>query len=83
MKRLLLFSLILFGMNAVKAQDTWTQKANLGGGDTRVDGVGFSIGDKGYAGTGIDFVSQPTQDFWEYNPATNIWTQKVISLLLK
>ncbi|RYU92752.1 Kelch repeat-containing protein [Emticicia agri] len=41
--------------------DTWTPKANLPVGN----GVmGFSIGSKGYLGE------------WEYDPATDIWTQK-------
>ena len=38
--------------------------------------VGFSIGNKGYMGTGIDATYTPKKDFWEYDPATNVWTQK-------
>ena len=58
------------------AADTWTQKADFGGG-IRCSAVGFSIGNKGYVGTG-DVVSweQDSKDFWEYNPVANIWTQK-------
>ena len=43
----------------------------------RARGVGFSIGSKGYTGTGYN-VSSPYyyNDFWEYDPASNIWTQK-------
>ena len=37
--------------------------------------MGFSIGTKGYLGTGTDQVSS-FNDFWEYNPATNAWLQK-------
>ena len=33
--------------------------------------VGFSIGTKGYIGSWLI-----TNEFWEYDPATNIWTQK-------
>lgn len=51
----------------------WTKKANFGGGN-RTGSVGFSIGDKGYIGTGYD--GSYKNDFWEYNPTTNIWTQK-------
>ncbi len=54
--------------------DKWTQKADFGGG-IRLYGTGFSIGNKGYAGTGIT-VSFRQKDFWEYDPATNAWTQK-------
>ena len=34
--------------------------------------MGFSIGNKGYIGTGNFF----TKDFWEWDQATNTWTQK-------
>src|SRR6266446_9212732 len=36
---------------------------------------GFSIGSKGYIGTGDNYPVFYT-DFWEYDPATDIWTQK-------
>ena len=40
--------------------------------------VGFSIGGKGYIGTGA--IWSPTwiyyKDFWEYDPVANTWTQK-------
>jgi subtilisin family serine protease/N-acetylneuraminic acid mutarotase len=53
----------------------WTQKADFVGG-TRYYAVGFSIGSKGYIGTGQDSSSSYKKDFWEYDPATNIWTRK-------
>jgi hypothetical protein len=39
--------------------------------------VGFSIGNKGYLGTGLDH-DYPSykKDFWEYDPVANAWTQK-------
>jgi hypothetical protein len=57
--------------------DTWTQKAAFGG-SVRCDAVGFSIGSKGYIGTGSNFYLNPTElkDFWEYDSALNNWTQK-------
>jgi len=57
--------------------DSWTQKANLGG-SIRGASAGFSIGTKGYIGTGINFSSVPAffNDFWEWNQATNTWMQK-------
>ncbi|HUM47271.1 MAG TPA: T9SS type A sorting domain-containing protein [Chitinophagales bacterium] len=61
-----------------QAQDTWSKKANLGGeGDEREGAIGFSIGNKGYLGTGVDN-SDPIykKDFWEYDPANDVWTQK-------
>jgi N-acetylneuraminic acid mutarotase len=54
-------------------QGTWTQKQNFGG-TARMGAVGFSIGDKGYIGTGWDGAAK--SDFWEYNPASNVWSQK-------
>jgi hypothetical protein len=56
------------------ALNTWTQKADFGGG-VRYEAVGFSIGNKGYIGTGDDWNSFHA-DFWEYDPALNTWTQK-------
>jgi len=36
--------------------------------------VGFSIGDKGYIGTGGD--PGGVNDFWEYDTTANTWTMK-------
>ncbi len=57
------------------AANTWTQKADFGG-TARYSAVGFSIGSKGYIGTGDDGWSSIAKDFWEYDPAANTWTQK-------
>ncbi|MBI3500696.1 MAG: T9SS type A sorting domain-containing protein [Bacteroidetes bacterium] len=59
----------------ISAQGTWTQKANFGG-TARYLAVGFSIGTKGYIGTGYDY-SGSKQDFWEWDQVTNTWTQKI------
>ena len=55
----------------------WTQKADFGG-EARSDAVGFSIGNKGYIGTGRNYYGYDIyyKDFWEYDPSTNTWTQK-------
>ncbi|HYV92086.1 MAG TPA: MopE-related protein [Chitinophagales bacterium] len=66
--------LTAFGLTNCGAQDTWAQKASFAG-SARYGAVGFSIGTKGYIGTGFDF-DDFTNDFWEYDPATNAWTQK-------
>ena len=50
------------------------QKADLGT-QGRYGAVGFSIGGKGYIGTGYDGTTY-YKDFREYNPETNAWTQK-------
>lgn len=56
-----------------KAQ-TWSQVANIGGAP-REYAVSFSIGNKGYIGTGWDLANSRA-DFWEYDPISNNWTQK-------
>ncbi|TAL57795.1 MAG: hypothetical protein EPN85_13195, partial [Bacteroidetes bacterium] len=55
-----------------KASDVWTQKADYGGGADYA-AVGFSIGAKGYIGTGGN---NAMADFWEWDQATNVWTPK-------
>jgi len=55
-------------------ENTWTQKEGFGGG-VRQNAVGFSIGSKGYIGTGYSN-NVFYNDFWEYDPATGVWTQK-------
>ena len=67
--------LLAGGLSNSHAQDTWTQKATFGGGG-RYGAVGFSIGSKGYIGTGYDFYLGHQKDLWEYDPVTNAWTQK-------
>ncbi|MEO8067202.1 MAG: hypothetical protein ABI599_05880, partial [Flavobacteriales bacterium] len=57
------------------AQNGWTQKADCGGGARR-GAVGFSIGSKGYIGTGYAAGGGATSDFWEYDPTTDSWSQK-------
>ena len=53
----------------------WIAKAPFGG-TVRQYAVGFSINNKGYIGTGWDMGAGYRDDFWEYDPATNSWTQK-------
>jgi len=58
--------------------DTWTQLADFPGG-TRALPVTFTIGQKGYVATGLMSFTYPmpyAADLWEYDPATNLWTQK-------
>ncbi len=58
-----------------RATNTWTQKANFAGGN-RYAAIGFSIGNKGYAGCGLSSSFSQFNDWWEYNPIANTWTQK-------
>ncbi|WP_199121052.1 cadherin-like beta sandwich domain-containing protein [Pedobacter sp. ASV28] len=56
------------------AGNNWVQKTDFGG-VGRFYAAGFSIGSKGYIGTG-DIGSGYTDDFWEYDSVTGAWTQK-------
>ena len=60
-----------------QATNVWTQKADFAG-TSRFAAVGFSIVNKGYIGTGINYgtPSNINKDFWEWDQATNLWTQK-------
>lgn len=51
----------------------WTKKKNFPG-VYRSNGVGFSIGSKGYFGLGHFY--NYYNDFWEYDPQADHWTQK-------
>ncbi len=80
MKRLIQFSFLIYLLTGFTAWSVpnWTQRADFGGGG-RHRASSFSIGTKGYLGvghyngTGVNIV---LKDWWEYDPATNAWTQK-------
>ncbi|MCC7302459.1 MAG: T9SS type A sorting domain-containing protein [Bacteroidia bacterium] len=57
--------------------DTWTQKADFDGGP-RAIAFAFSVGSKGYVGAGYgdSCTNGKCADFWEYDSASNLWTQK-------
>src|SRR3989304_5976510 len=71
---LFLFACCLLPIAYCFSQGTWTQKADFGGGSTNF-ATGFSIGTKGYIGTGKDSTGTETNAFWEYNPCSDTWTQ--------
>ncbi len=54
--------------------DLWVRKADFPG-NQRIGAVGFSIGNKGYIGTGSDGTSL-SDEFWEWDQATDVWTRK-------
>ncbi len=57
-----------------QATDVWTRRADFAG-SLRTGAVGFSIGNKGYIGTGGNGTSL-SNEFWEWDQATDTWTQK-------
>jgi len=72
----LILAIVLIGLSQIsyaQLPDTWTQKSDFGG-IARYGAVSFSIGDKGYIGTGFGLGRH--KDFWEYDPATDTWSQK-------
>jgi hypothetical protein len=71
--RLLQTLLILFLLASTAKADYWVQKSNVGG-LNRADATGFSLNGKGYMGTGYSGTYQ--SDWWEYDPASDTWTQK-------
>ncbi len=66
---------LLFVPGITFPQATWTQKAAMGGA-ARMGAVGFSIGTKGYIGTGGVLNVQDFNDFWEWDQSANTWMQK-------
>ena len=52
----------------------WKRKADFIG-EGKNGSVGFSIGNKGYIGTGHD-TSSYKNSFWEYDPLLDVWSQK-------
>ena len=74
MKNTLLIVLMLHVFYFSKAQD-WTQLADIPG-SGRFWSSGFTIDNKIYAGTGrTGFSGSPTQDMWEYDIASDTWSQ--------
>ena len=74
-KNIYIFFLVLLITNYSFSQGYWTQKANLSS-TARGDAFCFSIGNKGYVGSGGDYNWNQLQDFWEWDQTINTWTQK-------
>ena len=55
--------------------NTWTQKANFGGG-ARYNAVGVASSSLGYAGMGYNVLIFSQNDWYEYDPTSDTWTQK-------
>src|SRR5437868_3254404 len=71
-----LISLSFFSLESFAQPNTWSEQPQVGlEVAPRSDAVAFSIGNKGYIGTGDD-VSGVKKDFWEYDPSSNTWIQK-------
>lgn len=74
MKKLFLILLIALSLTPLICKaDSWIRLTDFPGIPRRA-AFGFAIGNKGYIGGG--FGNGPTNDLWEYDPATDKWTQK-------
>jgi N-acetylneuraminic acid mutarotase len=65
-----------------KSKHAWEPRASQSDGANalvRSNGIGFSIGSKGFVGLGTVMTQTGVTyrtDLWEYDPATDVWTQK-------
>jgi N-acetylneuraminic acid mutarotase len=73
-KLIYFLAILMLLAGSIPAQDAWIQKANFAGGD-RIGAFSFTIGNKGYVGTGANNAGAIKSDFWEYDPSTGVWTQ--------
>lgn len=70
--------LILFILPCFVYASSWIQRADFGG-KGRHRGTAIHIGNKGYMGLGHYNGAGPNivlKDWWEYDPASNSWTQR-------
>lgn len=70
--------LVILFICSFSMANTWQQKASFGG-VGRHRATGISIGNKGYIGLGHvngSGVDISYKDWWQYDPASNSWTQK-------
>jgi len=70
-----LFTIPILFLSLFAEADSWTQKISIW---ARVGSFSFSIGNKGYVGTGYQrtFQDEVYKDFWEYDASSSTWTQK-------
>jgi N-acetylneuraminic acid mutarotase len=66
--------LVLLSTSLFSQGNNWKELNDFSGGQ-RERAVGFSIGDYGYLGTGLDTAEQVLKDLWRYDPSTDSWTQ--------
>jgi hypothetical protein len=74
MRKLSFAIVFVLGCHALFSQGAWDPRSNYGG-SARYAATGFSIGTKGYVGTGLDGAYW-VKDFWEWDQGSNTWTQK-------
>jgi hypothetical protein len=75
MIKILISVFLMFISTDSFSQSVWVSKSNLNLSGT-AGAFSFSIGDKGYIGTGTN-LTEGFDDLWEYDQNLNVWTQKV------
>ncbi|MFN8117525.1 MAG: kelch repeat-containing protein [Bacteroidia bacterium] len=69
--------ILAFNTSSLNAQNTWVQKSSSPTSSVlRTGAFSFTIGTKGYIGGGMDATATVLKTFWEYDPATDVWTQQ-------
>ena len=66
---------LLTGIVSAQNANSWVMKNDFIG-FKREQAFAFSIGNKGYVGTGVDTSETVMNDFWEYDPEFDSWTQR-------
>ncbi|MDX2359792.1 MAG: T9SS type A sorting domain-containing protein [Crocinitomicaceae bacterium] len=76
MKNIFTLIIALLMCTSIEAQteNFWVKKADFGG-LKRSRAIGFSVGNFGYVGTGIDTLENVHNDLWKYDPSLNVWSQ--------
>jgi hypothetical protein len=72
MKKIYLIILLTIAGFNLKAQPTWNQKTDFPA--CSYDGVCFAVNDKVYYGLGILCGGSETNNFYQYDPMTDLWT---------
>ena len=80
MKKIIFLFILFVSSSTFAIENTWEKISDFGSDTTgnglkRERAVGFSIGNYGYVGTGIDTAEIVHNDFWKYDPSLNAWTQ--------
>lgn len=76
--QLIILTVSLFCVDSAFGASSWIQRADFGA-VGRHRGMGIAIGNKGYMGLGHYNGAGPNivlNDWWQYDPSTNSWTQK-------
>ena len=68
----LIFIVLLFFQSIISAQESWIRRSDFA--EFRYRAAAFSIGNKGYIGTGLA-PGKRNNDLWEYNPDSDTWQQ--------